>query len=132
MVDKRRPRLGELMVQKGLISQDQLHIALTEQEQSNIPLGRQLVLLGFVTEAMVRDVVADTIGYESVDLTTIAADEEALRLVPQEFSRRYHLLPMAYEEATNTLVVAMSDMFNVVALDQLRAMLGGQIQIRAV
>jgi len=124
------PRLGELMVRQGLISPDQLSIALTEQEHSDLPLGRQLVLLGFVTEAMVRDVVADTIGYESVELSTIVADEEALRLVPQDFCRRYHLLPVAYEEASKTLVVAMADMFNVVALDQLRAMLGGRIQIR--
>lgn len=131
MVDQRRkPRLGELMVQQGLISPDQLRIALTEQEQSELPLGRQLVLLGFVTEIMVRDVVADTIGYDSIDLSTIVADVEALGLVPQDFSRRYHLLPVAYEGATKTLVVAMADMFNVVALDQLRAMLGGRIQIK--
>ncbi|MDO9204773.1 GspE/PulE family protein [Methylotenera sp.] len=127
---RRKPRLGELMVQQGLISQDQLRIALTEQEHSDLPLGRQLVLLGFVTEVMVRDVVADTIGYDSIDLSTIVADVDALKLVPQDFSRRYHLLPVAYEEATTTLVVAMADMFNVVALDQLRAMLGGRIQIR--
>lgn len=127
---QRRPRLGELMVQEGLISQDQLRIALTEQERSDLPLGRQLVLLGFVTEAMVRDVVADTIGYESVDLSSIVADVEALQLVPQDFARRYHLLPIAYEDATKTLVIAMADMFNVVALDQLRAMLGGRIQIK--
>jgi len=127
---RRKPRLGELMVQQGLISQDQLRIALTEQEHSDLPLGRQLVLLGFVTEVMVRDVVADTIGFESIDLSTIVADVDALKLVPQDFSRRYHLLPVAYEEPTKTLVVAMADMFNVVALDQLRAMLGGRIQIR--
>ena len=131
MVEQRRkPRLGELMVQQGLISPDQLRIALTEQEHSDLPLGRQLVLLGFVTEIMVRDVVADTIGFESIDLSTIVADVDALNLVPQDFSRRYHLLPVAYEAATKTLVVAMADMFNVVALDQLRAMLGGRIQIR--
>jgi len=127
---RRRPRLGELMVQQGLISQDQLRIALTEQEHSDLPLGRQLVLLGFVTETMVRDVVADTIGYESVDLSNIVADEEALQLVPEDFSRRYQLLPIAYEEAAKILVVAMADMFNVVVLDQLRAMLGGRIQIK--
>ncbi len=127
---RRRPRLGELMVQQGLISQDQLRIALTEQEHSELPLGRQLVLLGFVTETMVRDVVADTIGYESVDLSNIVADEEALQLVPEDFSRRYQLLPIAYEEAAKILVVAMADMFNVVVLDQLRAMLGGRIQIK--
>lgn len=127
---RRKPRLGELMVQQGLISPDQLRIALTEQEHSDLPLGRQLVLLGFVTEIMVRDVVADTIGFESIDLSTIVADVDALNLVPQDFSRRYHLLPIAYEATTKTLVVAMADMFNVVALDQLRAMLGGRIQIR--
>jgi general secretion pathway protein E/type IV pilus assembly protein PilB len=53
-------------------------------------------------------------------------------MVPEDFARRYHLLPVAYEEPTKSLVVAMADMFNVVALDQLRAMLGGQIQVKPV
>lgn len=127
---RRKLRLGELMVQQGLISQDQLRIALMEQDQNNIPLGRQLVRLGFVTEAMVRDLVAHTIGQESVDLTTVIADSDALKMVPEEFARRYHLLPIAYEENIKSLTVAMADMFNVVALDQLRAMLGGQIQLK--
>ncbi len=129
---RRKLRLGELMVQQGLISQDQLRIALIEQEQNNIPLGRQLVRLGFVSENMVRDLVAHTIGQESIDLSTVVADVDALGMVPEDFSRRYHLLPVAYEEATKTMIVAMADMFNVVALDQLRAMLGGQIQLKPV
>jgi type II secretory ATPase GspE/PulE/Tfp pilus assembly ATPase PilB-like protein len=129
---RRKLRLGELMIQQGLISQDQLRIALIEQEQNNIPLGRQLVRLGFVSENMVRDLVAHTIGQESIDLTTVVADVDALSMVPEDFSRRYHLLPVAYEDATKTMIVAMADMFNVVALDQLRAMLGGQIQLKPV
>lgn len=129
---RRKLRLGELMVQQGLISQDQLRIALMEQEQNNIPLGRQLVRLGFVTEAMVRDLVAHTIGQESIDLSTVIADSDALKMVPEEFARRYHLLPIAYEENLKLLTVAMADMFNVVALDQLRAMLGGQIQLKPI
>jgi type II secretory ATPase GspE/PulE/Tfp pilus assembly ATPase PilB-like protein len=129
---RRKLRLGELMVQQGLISQDQLRIALIEQEQNDIPLGRQLVRLGFVSETMVRDLVAHTIGQESIDLTTVVADGDALKMVPEDFSRRYHLLPVAYEESTKTMIVAMADMFNVVALDQLRAMLGGQVQLKPV
>ena len=129
---RRKLRLGELMIQQGLISQDQLRIALIEQEQNDIPLGRQLVRLGFVSESMVRDLVAHTIGQESIDLTTVVADADALSMVPEDFSRRYHLLPVAYEDTTKTMVVAMADMFNVVALDQLRAMLGGQIQLKPV
>jgi len=129
---RRKLRIGELMVQQGLISDDQLRIALIEQEHNDLPLGRQLVRLGFVTEAMVRDTLASTIGTESIDLSTVVADIEALQMVPQDFSRRYHLLPVAYEEASRIMVVAMADLFNVVALDQLRAMLGGQIQIKPV
>lgn len=129
---RRKLRLGDLMIQQGLISQDQLRIALIEQEQNNIPLGRQLVRLGFVSENMVRDLVAHTIGQESIDLSTVVADVDALSMVPEDFSRRFHLLPVAYEDATKTMIVAMADMFNVVALDQLRAMLGGQIQLKPV
>ena len=129
---RRKVRLGDMMVQQGLISQDQLRIALIEQERDHLPLGRVLVRLGFVTEAMVRDTLAHTIGTESIDLASAVADIEALKMVPQDFSRRYHLLPVAYDDNTMTMVVAMADMFNVVALDQLRAMLGGQIQITPV
>jgi len=133
MLEQRRKlRLGDLMVQQGLISQDQLRIALMEQGQSDVPLGRELVRLGFVTEGMVRDIVAHTIGQESIDLSSVVADVEALQMVPQDFARRYHLLPVAYDDATKVMVVAMSDMFNVVALDQLRAMLGGQIQLKSL
>ncbi len=129
---RRKLRLGDLMVQQGLISQDQLRIALIEQDQNNLPLGKQLVRLGFVSESMVRDLVAHTIGQESIDLSTVVADVDALSMVPEDFSRRYHVLPVSYEDASKVMIVAMADMFNVVALDQLRAMLGGQIQLMPV
>ncbi len=129
---RRKLRLGDLMIQQGLITQDQLRIAVIEQEQNNIPLGRQLVRLGFVSENMVRDLVAHTIGQESIDLTTVVADVDALNMVSEDFARRFHLLPVAFEDATKTMIVAMADMFNVVALDQLRAMLGGQILLKPV
>jgi len=123
-------RLGELMVTQGLISQDQLRIALIEQVQNKLQLGQQLVRLGFVSEAIVRDVLARNLGQESIDLNTIVADAEALSMVPEAFARRYHLLPIAYDDLINTMTIAMADLFNVVALDQLRAMLGGQIQLK--
>ncbi|OIQ83752.1 type II secretion system protein E [mine drainage metagenome] len=128
----RELRLGELMLKQGLISKDQLHIALTEQDKNNMPLGRQLVRLGFVTEVMVRDQVAVAIGQESIDLCSVVADAEALRMVPEKFARRYRLLPIAFEAASRELVVAMTDMFNVLALDQLRAILGGQVRVKPV
>ncbi len=129
---RKKLRLGELLVQQGLITQDQLRIALTEQKTQNMPIGRLLVRLGFVTEAVIRDIMARTIGQESIDLTQVLVDAEALRLVPQEFARRHRLLPIAYDADQNLLIVAITEVFNVVALDQLRATLGQNIQLKTV
>lgn len=129
---RKKLRLGELLVQQGLITQDQLRIALTEQKSQNMPIGRLLVRLGFVTESVIRDIMARTIGQESIDLSQVLVDAEALKLVPQEFARRHRLLPIAYDAEHNLLIVAITEVFNVVALDQLRAALGQNIQMKTV
>lgn len=129
---RRKLRLGEILVQQGLISQDQLRIALTEQKQNSLPLGRLLIRLGFVTEAVIRDTLARTIGQESIDLSLVAADADAIRLVPLEFARQHRMLPIAYDEPESLLTVAISEIFNVVALDQLRALLGPRVKLKTV
>jgi type II secretory ATPase GspE/PulE/Tfp pilus assembly ATPase PilB-like protein len=127
---RKKLRLGELLVQQRIITTDQLAIALAEQRHNNIPLGRLLVRLGFVTETAIRDIMARTIGQESIDLSQVVADTEALNLVPQEFARRNRILPIAYHSREQVLTVATTEIFNVVAMDQLRAMLGSQIEIK--
>jgi len=127
---RKKLRLGELLVQQGLITTDQLSIVLAEQRHNNIPMGRLLVRLGFVTESAIRDVMARTIGQESIDLAQVVADPEALKLVPQDFARRNRVLPIAYDPAEQLLTVATTEIFNVVAMDQLRAVLGSQIEIK--
>ena len=133
MVEQRKKlRLGELLVQQGLITPDQLRIALTEQTTQNIPIGRLLVRLGFVTEAVIRDIMARTIGQESIDLGQVLVDGEALKLVPQEFARRQRLLPIAFDASANQLIIAITEVFNLTALDQLRAMVGSGVQVKTV
>ena len=127
---RKKLRLGELLVQQGLITKDQLAIVLAEQRNSNVPIGRLLVRLGFVTETAIRDIMARTVGQESIDLAQVIADPEALSLVPEEFARRNHLLPIAYDPAEHVLTIATTEIFNVVALDQLRAMLGPQAELK--
>ena len=127
---RKKLRLGELLVQQGLVTPDQLGIALAEQKQNNLPIGRQLVRLGFITEAAIRDIMARTVGQESIDLAQVVADPEALKLVPQDFARRHRLLPIAYNAEERQLSIATTEIFNVVALDQLRATLGPGIEIK--
>jgi type II secretory ATPase GspE/PulE/Tfp pilus assembly ATPase PilB-like protein len=129
---RRKLRLGELLVQQGLITQDQLRIALTEQKEHHLPIGRQLVRLGFVTEAVIRDIMARTIGQESIDLNHVVVDAEALKLVSEDFARLHMVLPIAFNAEQRLLTVAISDIFNVMAMDQLRAMLGGNVELKIV
>jgi type II secretory ATPase GspE/PulE/Tfp pilus assembly ATPase PilB-like protein len=132
MADQRkRLRLGELLVQQGLISADQLTILLAEQRHTAIPLGRLVVRLGFATEVAVRDAMARTVGQESIDLSHVVADPDALALVPQDFARRNQVLPIAYSPADAALTVATTEIFNVVVMDQLRALVGSRIDIRS-
>jgi len=129
---RRKLRLGDLLVQQGLLTPDQLTIALAEQRGSGMPLGRLVVRLGFATEGAVRELMARTIGRDSIDLSQVVADPEALQLVQQEFARRNRLLPIAWSAADRLLTVAATELFNVVAMDQLRAMVGPRVEVKTL
>ena len=122
-------RIGDLLIDKGILTQDQLSIALTEQKRSSDPLGKIIVQMGFATEAVIRDALGEALGQESVDLTKVVVDAEVLQLVGKDIARRFRMLPLSVDRQKNTLTVAMSDTFNVVAIDQLRALLGGDLDI---
>ncbi len=123
-------RIGELLVGKGVVSEDQVRIALTEQRHTKEHLGRILVRLGFATEAVIRDVLGGALGYDSVDLAKVVVDSEVVQLIPKHVARRYHMLALTFNEQSNALTVAMSDPFNVIALDQVRALLGGDVLVQ--
>lgn len=128
---KKKP-LGAVLVEQGFISEDQLRIALLEQKQTNKPLGKVLIEFGFVTDAIIRDALSENIGQHSVDLTHTVIDAETLKMVPQELARRHTVLPLSFDKSANKLTLAMADTFNVVAMDQLRALHGGTFQVDAV
>ncbi|MBF0189285.1 MAG: Flp pilus assembly complex ATPase component TadA [Magnetococcales bacterium] len=131
-MSEQRPKvmLGELLIEKRVISQDQLSIALTEQQKQNIPLGKVLVKLGFVSEAMMRDMLGEALGQESVDLTKVVVDSEAIKVVSMEFAKRYHLMPIAFDADGKQITIAMANTFDVVAMDKLRGLLGDEITIK--
>src|SRR5258708_4895876 len=106
---RKKLRLGELLVQQGLITHDQLRIALTEQKTQNVPIGRRRVRRGFAPEAVIRDIRAGPIGKESIDLSKVRGEAEAWRRVPQDFARRHRLLPIAFDAEKNMMVVAITE-----------------------
>ncbi|NYE60469.1 general secretion pathway protein E/type IV pilus assembly protein PilB [Duganella sp. 1224] len=123
MAEQPKLPLGKLLIQKGIISEDQLRIALIEQKSSNEPLGKLLITLGFVTEATVREALSENLNTQSADLNSLVVDAIALKLIPKEVAKRYRVFPIVYERAADNLILAMSDTSNIVALDQISAML---------
>jgi type II secretory ATPase GspE/PulE/Tfp pilus assembly ATPase PilB-like protein len=121
--------LGKILVGKGVISDDQLRIALQEQSKTHQPLGRLLVGLGFLSEATIRDVLSENLGQESVDLGTIIIDPAALALIPKDVARRYQLLPLSVDQNELTLTLAIADPDNIIALDQVRALLKDEYRL---
>ncbi len=122
-------KVGDLLVQKGVVTADQVRIALIEQRRRKEQLGKILVRLGFATEAVVRDVIGGALGQDSADLSNVVVDSDAIKLIPKDMARRYRVLPLTYDANRSRLTVAMADTFNVVALDQINAILGGDIDI---
>ncbi len=126
----RARRIGELLVSKGVVSEDQVRIALTEQKHRREHLGKILVTLGFATESVIRDVLGGALGYDSVDLSKVVVDADVVKLIPKDVARRYHLLALTYVAEDKVLTVAMVDPFNVIALDQVRALLSNDVEIK--
>jgi len=125
-------RLGELLIQGGIISSDQLSIALIEQRRSGEQLGRLLIRLGFATEAIMREALGEVLGQESIDLSAVVPDGAALELLPRALARRFNVLPISFEPAGLLLTVAMPDTFNLIIFDRMRAEIGGDVEIESL
>jgi len=126
----RRP-LGKILRERGILSEDQLRIALIEQKRNGEPLGKNLVKLGFVSEATLREALSENLGQSDIDVSRVVADPAALDLVPKSFAMRFSVLPVALDRARRVLTVAVGNPNNVVVLDQLNEMLGGEITAEA-
>ncbi len=115
---KPKMRLGERLISLGMISDDQLRIALQEQKSSKKLLGAILSEMGFVTEAALTDVMAETAGAQRFDPQNAVLDTALIRTIPKDVAIRQKVLAVELED--DTLKLAMADVYNVIALDQAR------------
>jgi len=124
-------RLGDVLTLRGVITQDQLQVALTEQQKSTHPLqlGQILIQLGFATESIIRDALSEVLNTESIDLTHMTPDSEALARIPRSKALQLKIMPISFDASKFSLTIAISDVYNLLAIDQLRSYLGGNIVI---
>lgn len=114
--------LGTMLVQEGLLDRADLDRATEIQGETGMPLGRILVEERFVKETDLVKTLARHIGLEFVSLDEVTIDPSASALIPEPLARRYNAIPIAFEDGS--LVVAMADPANVLAIDDIRAITG--------
>jgi len=122
-------RLGDQLLEKGIINQDQLEIALYEQRRSGSRLGEVLLALGFLTPEQMQESVSDSVGITSLDLKTIVPDAQALKLLDERFARANTVLPIDFDEEANRVRVAATNPDDIMLIDRLRRQVGAGINV---
>jgi len=125
---KKKIRLGDLLVEHGLITEDQLMQALAEQKNSGLKLGRLLVDKGYVKEEQVLELVSRQLDIPYINLRTFKYDVDTVRLIPEMLSRRYRCIALQ-EERTGSLLVGMADATDIFAYDNLTKQLKRTISL---
>ena len=119
-------QLGDILLEGGHLTPDQLATAVDEQRRLGRSLGRVLVDMGMLSEGQLVAALATQIGLRFVDLSDYAVDGSAVSRVPAPVCRRHTALPIGYEDGK--LVVAMADPANVFAVDDIRSMTGLEVK----
>ncbi|MEX0984251.1 MAG: ATPase, T2SS/T4P/T4SS family [Actinomycetota bacterium] len=125
-VKRKSKQLGQILIELGYITPEQLDVALDEHRKTPKSLGRVLIDLGMIKEADLVRALAEQVGLEFVDLTEFPVDATVTVLLPEALARRYRALPVG--ERDGKLLVAMSDPANVYALDDIRTITGRDVQ----
>lgn len=124
----KRVRIGDLLLSQGMITQQQLDTALSEQKIRKTKLGETLIALGYVSQKDFSDVLSRQLGVESVDLRKEGLQDAAIRLVPEDIMKKYELVPFAIDENnSNILKIAMSDPMYLPAIDDVSLITGMEV-----
>lgn len=123
---KKRKRLGDLLIDSGLITNDQLNEALKIQGSSGEKLGKILTNSGIVTEKQIIEVLEFQLGIPHMNLEKYYIDPEIPNLITEDLARRHILIPVSRKE--NKLLVAMADPLNIFAIDDVKIFTGLDVE----
>lgn len=122
---RKKIRLGDILVGKGIITEEQLELALEQQKEQKMLLGEMLVSMGCITQDKLNEVLCEHLNIEYIDVRTIEPPDEIVRLVDEKLMRKNVLVPFGYEEDNPAaLKVAMADPMNIIAMDDVNIITG--------
>lgn len=127
--NRKKLRLGDVLVNSGVITAEQLQKGLELQKGSGRKLGETFVDEGITTEENIAKALSSQLGYEMVDLQDVSIDEEILNLVPPNILKKHKMIPFEYSRTgMNVLRVAMSDPMNMAAMDDINIITNLQVE----
>ncbi len=112
-------RLGDMLLESGYITADQLGVALAKQKEAGKRLGDTLIDLGYITEKELIDVLCMQLGIDFVDLSNIILPTELTNVVPKSLAKKYSMVPV--KATPDEVYLAMSDPMNLIAQEEARA-----------
>ncbi len=120
-------RLGDLLIERGVITPKQLEEALELQKDKGGLIGELLVSLTFTTEEEIAKALTTQYGFAYLPLANYELDRQLIKIIPERVARQYCLLPV--DKIANTLSIAMSNPLNEQAVEDVETITGCSVQI---
>jgi len=120
-------KVGELLLQKNVITQEQLNAALARQKKSNLRIGEELVRAGIISEENITRALAESMNIPFVQIRATTIEQATIDKVPARFVTHYNFVPL-YEKS-GILYLAVSDPLDLYTLDEIKLMLKQQISV---
>ncbi|MDH5395036.1 MAG: GspE/PulE family protein [Gammaproteobacteria bacterium] len=128
---RKKIRLGDLLVEKGLISEDQLMQSLATQKKTGQKLGRTLISSGFITEEKMLELLSTQLQVPFIDLNKYHYDAETIQIIPETLARRYRVVSLK-KNADGSLLIGMADPTDIFAYDELAKQLKCTLHLAVV
>lgn len=120
-------KLGELLVERGVINADQLEQGLRVQQEKGGLLGQILVSLGYANEEAIAQALTAQYGFPYLPLKHYSIDGELLRMIPENVARQYCLVPV--DRIGDTFTIAMADPLNAKAVEDIEMLTRCSVQV---
>ncbi|MBP5427650.1 MAG: Flp pilus assembly complex ATPase component TadA [Clostridiales bacterium] len=114
---RKKKKIGEILIESGKVTQEQIEVALQEQKKTKEKLGEILVNKGIITQQEINDAVFNQTGIKSIDLDKNMISRDVYKLIPERLAKKYKAIPIKKEQMMVT--VAMVDPFDIYAIDDI-------------
>ncbi len=126
---RKKIRIGDLLVEAGAITQEELEQALAKQKEEGGRIGNVIMDMGFISRELLITVLTTQMGIEYCEVKSVKIDEGVTKLVPENLVTKYNAMPIGFDENNpNMLKVAMADPMDLNAVDDISIASGLQVE----